>query len=147
MNDLTATQQPSQFNGSQLVIELAKMLKLVAPISMSADAQTVWLQAAIDALEDIRPHEVAAVSLEIRRSITRPCQIVPEIARLVAEKREQASRYSNVRPVDLGPELPKPPVPALTADEIRRMPKWLIETGLRVGYLKREGDRIVDVAA
>jgi hypothetical protein len=58
---------------------------------MGAEQQTVWLHAAVDALEDIRPAEVAAISAELRRSVTRPAQIVPEIARLVAEKRRRSA--------------------------------------------------------
>jgi len=57
---------------------------------MGAEQQTVWLHAAVDALEDIRPNEVAAISAELRRSVTRPAQIVPEIARLVSDKRRRA---------------------------------------------------------
>ena len=75
---------------SALSVELAKCLKLVAPASMAADAQMSWIASAMDALEDIRAPEVAAVSAEIRRTVTRPAQIVPEIARLVAEKRKSA---------------------------------------------------------
>jgi hypothetical protein len=73
------------------MLELAKALKLVAPITMSADAQVVWLQAAVDALEDIRAEEVAVISAELRRTVTRPSQIVPEIAKLVAEHRRRSS--------------------------------------------------------
>jgi hypothetical protein len=78
------------------MLELAKMLKLVAPISMTADAQLVWLQAAIDALEGIQAHEVAAVSAELRRSVTRPSQIVPEIAKLVDQKRKRTVHTSGL---------------------------------------------------
>jgi hypothetical protein len=86
MNALTEIQPQSQSSAfSALMLELAKCLKLVAPISMSADAQMVWLQAAVDALEGIHAHEVAAISAELRRSVTRPSQIVPEIARLVTK--------------------------------------------------------------
>ncbi len=85
------TPLPVPLRFSPIRIEIAKMLKLVAPISMSAEAQAVWINAAIDALEDIRPEEVQAVSAEIRRSVTRPAQIVPEIARLVAERRQRRS--------------------------------------------------------
>jgi hypothetical protein len=74
---------------SALMLELAKSLKLVAPITMSADAQMVWLQAAVDALEGIRADEVASISAELRRSVTRPSQIVPEIAKLVHAKRQR----------------------------------------------------------
>jgi hypothetical protein len=82
MNALTEIQPQSPSNASSgamsaLMLELAKSLKLVAPISMSADAQLVWLQAAVDALDGIHAHEVAAVSAELRRSVTRPSQIVP----------------------------------------------------------------------
>lgn len=74
------------------MLELAKCLKLVAPITMSADAQKVWLQAAVDALDGIHASEVAAISHELRRTVTRPSQIVPEIAKLVHEKRQRANR-------------------------------------------------------
>ena len=59
---------------------------------MQADAQLSWIASAIDALEDIRASEVKAVSAEVRRSVTRPAQIVPEIARLVAERRQRGSQ-------------------------------------------------------
>ena len=59
---------------------------------MGAEQQTVWLHAAVDALHDIHANEVASVSAELRRSVTRPAQIVPEIARLVSEKRQRANR-------------------------------------------------------
>ncbi len=93
MNDL-ATQPPSRFSGSgpQLDIELVKILSLVAPITMSADQQTAWLASAMDALADIRPQEVAEISMEVRRTVTRPSQIVPEIAKLVAEKRRHRAK-------------------------------------------------------
>jgi hypothetical protein len=55
-----------------------------------------WIASAIDALEDIRASEVAAVSAELRRSVTRPAQIVPEIARLVSERRQRANRAASV---------------------------------------------------
>lgn len=50
-----------------------------------------WLASAVDALDGIRASEVATVSVQVRRKITRPAQIVPEIANLVAEKRAKAS--------------------------------------------------------
>lgn len=71
------------------------MLKLVAPATMGADAQMVWLQAAIDALEGIHAAEVNAISAELRRSVTRHNQIVPEIAKLVSEKRQRANRTTS----------------------------------------------------
>jgi hypothetical protein len=94
MDDLTDPRPSisSSPQASALALELAKILKLVAPASMDAAGQLSWLASAIDALEGIHAHEVAAVSVEIRRSITRPNQIVPEIARLVAEKRARANR-------------------------------------------------------
>ena len=83
------------------------MLSLVAPVTMSSEQQELWLRAAIDALRDIRPEEVAAVSLEVRRSVTRPPQIVPEIARLVAERRARHSRLRELEPPK--DALPPPP--------------------------------------
>jgi hypothetical protein len=56
---------------------------------MDAAGQLSWLASAIDALEGIYATEVAAVSVEVRRSVTRPAQIVPEIAKLVSEKRKR----------------------------------------------------------
>lgn len=83
---------PSEVQG--LAAEIAKCLKLVAPSSMGAEQQTVWLHTAVDALEGIRASEVEAISMELRRSVTRPAQIVPEIARLVSDKRHRANRSS-----------------------------------------------------
>ena len=56
---------------------------------MDDTAQIAWLCSAVDALEDIRASEVAAISAELRRTITRHNQIVPEIAKLVAQKRSR----------------------------------------------------------
>lgn len=81
------------------------MLKLVAPISMSAEAQAVWITAAADALEDIRADEVRDISAEVRRSITRPSQIVPEIAKLVADKRQRSQNGAVVRDNPVAREL------------------------------------------
>ena len=97
MNDLTIQQQSQSSvsrERSALTTELAKMLSLVAPVTMSADQQTLWLASAVDSLQGIGVGEVEMVSLEVRRSVTRPSQIVPEIAKLVAEKR---SRWSRIR--------------------------------------------------
>jgi hypothetical protein len=94
--------QPSQFSGSRehsaLTVELAKILGLVAPVSMSADQQTLWLASAVDALEGIRASEVEVVSAEIRRSVTRTSQIVPEIARLVADRRRVETKQGDEEP-------------------------------------------------
>jgi hypothetical protein len=84
------------------------MLGLVAPITMTADQQAIWIASAVDALQDIRASEVAAVSMEVRRTVTRPSQIVPEIAKLIAEKRSQRASRITV-PVIEGPP-PKKPV-------------------------------------
>lgn len=59
---------------------------------MSGDDQRAWVASAIDALDGIRPDEVAAISVELRRSIIRPAQIVPEIAKLVSERRRRAAQ-------------------------------------------------------
>jgi hypothetical protein len=64
---------------------------------MNADAQLMWIASAVDAMEDIRAAEVANVSAEVRRSITRPAQIVPEIAKLVSERRRRPA-HSEVLP-------------------------------------------------
>lgn len=76
---------------SELTVLLAKILTLVAPTSMTTEQQELWLRAAIDALQGIRAGEVRSIILELQRSVSRPNQIVPEIARLVAEKRKYAS--------------------------------------------------------
>jgi hypothetical protein len=123
----------------------------VAPDRHSAAApdrteqQEVWLRAAIDALEDIRADEVQKVSAEVRRSVTRHNQIVPAIAERVSQLRRERSRLRDY------PALPPPPMPSappppkpFTQDEIDRMPKWLRDMGMRSGFLKREGGRVVE---
>ena len=121
------------------------MLTLVAPTSMSADQQTLWLASAVDALDGIGADEVAHISAEIRRSVTRPSQIVPAIAARVAERRAEQRKFAEYRSIPRKAEPVEPrPYKPFTADEIERMPKWLRDTGLRVGFLKRVGDRIVD---
>lgn len=152
MNDLaTRSRMPSpgysQTDG--LTIELAKMLALVAPTSMSTEQQEIWLRAAIDALEDIRADEVRSVSAEIRRSVTRPAQIVPAIAEKVAAKRASVAKSQR----DQAPSQPWEPqtfqcrnVPPLTADEIEKMPGWLRETGLRIGFLKWSDGQLIDAS-
>lgn len=100
MNDLQ-TQPQSRFSGSQehsaLTTELAKMLGLVAPVTMSADQQTLWLASAVEALQDIRAQEVCAVSMEVRRTVNRPSQIVPEVAKLVGERRKREREMERSR--------------------------------------------------
>lgn len=66
---------------------------------MMADAQLSWIASAVDALEGIRAAEVSACSAEIRRSVTRPAQIVPEIARLVSERRKRMAQAVGADPV------------------------------------------------
>jgi len=85
-----------------LSVELAKILKLVAPATMAADAQLAWLASAVEALDGIRASEVAAVSLEIRRKITRPAQIIPEIAELVARNRKRPTGGPITDPCNCG---------------------------------------------
>jgi hypothetical protein len=99
MNELTQIpQQPpsdeyrTRSEAEALSTELAKMLGLVAPVTMSADQQALWIVSAVDALRDIRPNEVAEVSMQVRRTVTRPSQIVPEIAKLVADRRSHRAR-------------------------------------------------------
>ena len=93
MNDLAPTPLPPSPSRSSAVqalqLELAKCLQLVVPASMTADDRAAWIAAAADALDGIRPLEISAVSAELRRTVTRPSQIVPEIARLVAEARKR----------------------------------------------------------
>jgi len=57
---------------------------------MDQTAQLGWIASAVDALEGIRADEVQAISVELRRSVTRHSQIVPEISRLVAERRSRS---------------------------------------------------------
>lgn len=61
---------------------------------MDPEAQLSFVASAVDALEGIRADEVAAVSAEVRRKITRHMQIVPTIADLVAEHRKR-SRFTS----------------------------------------------------
>ncbi len=94
MNDLTKPPSPkltiAYSASADLGKELAKALMLVAPTSMTAEQHEMWLRAAVDSLQDIRPDEVQAISQELRRTVTRPNQIVPEIAKLVAQKRAKS---------------------------------------------------------
>lgn len=122
MNDLQTRQEtPSQgfrpqYEAEALSVELAKMLTLVAPSSMTVDQQTMWLASAVDSLADIRAAEVKEVSFEVRRAVTRHNQIVPEIAKLVAERRKHQRK---MREYDQA-ALPGPPVKRHIADRDRR---------------------------
>ena len=119
------------------------MLALVAPSTMTAEQQTLWLAAAVDSLQDIRPEEIAKVSAEVRRSVQRHNQVVPKIAELVA--RDRASRANRITAPNVYPPEPKRlPEPPLGADEIAKMPRWLQDMGLRVGFLTHRDGRIVD---
>lgn len=76
---------------ADLAVELGRLLALVAPTSMTAEQQETWLRAAMSSLNEIRPDEIKSVSIEVARSVTRPSQIVPAIAKLVSEKRARSS--------------------------------------------------------
>jgi hypothetical protein len=96
------TNHPLSISSSQqasaLALELAKIVKLVAPVSMDPDAQLAWLASAIEALEGIRPEEVQAVSLQVRRKATRLPQIVPMLTDLIAERRAKSARTAEPNP-------------------------------------------------
>ena len=77
-----------------MAIELAKMLTLVAPVTMSTEQQEIWLRAAIDSLDGIRPREVIAVSQEVRANVIRHSQIIPKIRELVAANRARETRIN-----------------------------------------------------
>lgn len=186
MNALTPSSRPSaSFNSSPeasaLALELAKILKLVAPVSMSEADHLSWLASAVDALDGIRASEVAAVSVEIRRKVTRPSQIVPAIADLVADQRARSARMRENSDPRAAAErrineeaserrhkaksqaevesawlwerderkaagLAVPPIePALSPAEIERIPAHGVSFGLRTGFLKRVGERTVEV--
>jgi hypothetical protein len=140
-------QRSQTFSGStELTVELAKMLALVAPSSMTTEQQEMWLRAAVDALDGIGADEVREVSAQVRRTVIRHTQVVPEIAKLVAERRAERSRIAQMgHPLA---HLPSPPPQIdsspLTDEELERMPRYLREVGLRVGYLKMDGDRLVN---
>jgi hypothetical protein len=127
------------------------MLALVAPVTMTGDQQTMWISSAVDALDDIRANEVQAVSLEVRRAVQRPSQIVPKIAELVAERRKH-ERW--IREHEQ-PALPGPPIKRHIADRDRRnftaddwaeLNAWLESQGSTVRY-GPEGKKLVERAA
>lgn len=68
---------------------VARILHVVAPSSMSAGDRSSWVINACEALADMRAKEIEMIMLEVQRSITRPNQIIPEIARLVGQRRER----------------------------------------------------------
>jgi hypothetical protein len=120
------------------------MLTLVAPSSMTVDQQTLWLASAVDALHDVRAKEVSDVSAEVRRSVTRHNQIVPEIAKLVAAKRSrEASR------IIATPMLEGPPAKRHISNRDRRyfkaedwaeLNEWLEQMGATARY-RSDGTR------
>jgi hypothetical protein len=99
MDNLPTALPQGRFNPSgqspidAIRVELAKCLQLVVPASMTADDRAAWIMAASEALEGITAQEVAAVSQEIRRSVMRPSQIVPEISKRVYERRASRNRF------------------------------------------------------
>jgi hypothetical protein len=122
MNDLQTRQvtrsqgSRPQYEAEALSAEIAKMLTLVAPSSMTVDQQTLWLASAVDSLADIRAAEVKDISFEVRRSVTRHNQIVPEIAKLVAERRSRESRIQQAS----APLIEGPPPKRHIADRDRK---------------------------
>lgn len=130
MDNNLPTRPPTQHHGysenSELTVLLAKILTLVAPTSMTTEQQELWLRAAIDALQGIRAAEVRSIILELQRSATRPNQIVPEIARLVAEKRRMATS---------GPRRPKTALEWAEGAKERNLPQhseaWMQEARRR----------------
>jgi hypothetical protein len=115
------------------------MLGLVAPVTMSADQQTLWLASAVESLQGISHDEVHHVSLEVRRTVTRPSQIVPEIARLVSERRAHQRFISEHEQK----ALPGPPFKPHIADRDRskfkpedwaELNQWLESQGSNVRY-------------
>jgi hypothetical protein len=121
------------------MLELAKMLVLVAPVTMTTEQRETFLRGAADALEDITAGEVRAVSAEVRRSITRINQMVPEISRLVAEKRKRAV-HSSDRPInrerEINQEAAKRRSAAKTREQLNECWEWerqaRIDAGLHV---------------
>lgn len=83
---------------------------------MNADQQALWLASAVEALEGIRGAEVSAVSMEIKRSISHHQKIVPEIARLVSERRGRANRSAS-------PTSPFAAEMAINEESVRRRAK------------------------
>lgn len=98
MNEITLHQSISLSpQASAMAVELAKILKLVAPVSMDGTAQIAWIASAIDALEGIQVSEVAAVSAEVRRKVTRISQIIPMVTDLIAERRKRPANPGGSR--------------------------------------------------
>lgn len=163
------------------MVEVAKCLKLVAAASMNAEAQAVWLQDAVETLEGIRALEIAEVSLEVRRKVKRVADIVPEIIKLVDEKRKARNRperpvsqFFKVREIlekaqqmradaktqraveeawawernaliEAGQRV-APIEKPLSAREIAAMPAHIRQFGVQSGFLKRDGERVVEVS-
>jgi hypothetical protein len=119
---------------------LATMLRLTAPTSMSPQDRLQWVEDAVDALEGIRPDEVAAVMMEVQRSVTRHNQLVPKICDLVHAKRSRSTLSSSPSPfaseMRISDEARKRRAAAKTAVEIEAAWEWerssRIEAGLHV---------------
>lgn len=124
------------------------MLALVAPSTMTAEQQTLWLAAAVDALQDIRADEVAKVSAEVRRSVQRHNQIVPKIADLVAENRKRAAELSRAKAEnEAWRSLPRPKKHIadrdrryFSADDWAELNVWLESQGATARY-RTDGSR------
>jgi len=73
------------------------MLAIVAPTSMSIDQQTVFLQAALKALDSlgINAEEVAFVAPQVIAKVVRHQQIIHEISEAVSAKRARNQRISD----------------------------------------------------
>lgn len=135
---------PNSTNMSAMALEVAKCLQLVAPASMSADDRLGWIAAAVDALEDIRVEEVRAVSAEVRRNVGRAAQIVPEISRLVAERRERSrgAQIVNINPggaqFHIDREYRERMAKAKTPRDIEDVQAWERQALLNAGLKVRE---------
>jgi hypothetical protein len=115
------------------------MLGLVAPVTMTVDQQSLWIVSAVDALQGIRAAEVEAISMEVRRSVNRPSQIVPKIAELVAARRAHKSWIAE----HSAPVNALPPPPKHIAERDRKdfgpndwaeLNRWLESQGAKARY-------------
>lgn len=130
---------------SPIAVTLAEMLAIVAPTSMSIDQQTVFLQAALKALDSlgINAEEVAAVAPQVIAKVVRHQQIVHEISDAVHEKRARkfsppGAKASPRYWIDAEAQIRRGQ--ARTKEEIEDAFQWernrLIEAGLHVEPLQ-----------
>lgn len=158
---------------------LATLLRLVAPTSMTPEARLQWVQDAVNLMEGIRPDEVAAVHVEVARSVKRHGDIVPRICELVHAKRARSTISRTVSPFFAEHEISRqaqemrakarsqrevedawqwergaradaglavPPIERpLNSSEISALPSHIVKFGLNSGFLKRDGERVVEV--